>query len=75
MVNIEGTNLWYDPEEYRESVEFLKQKEKEYWDWHFSGQRTIDMFGAEGAKRVLETQARRDKKLMFNHRSRGFRRP
>lgn len=60
-IYIEGTNLWYDSEEDLKQREFYQQKEKEYWEYHFSGQRTIDLFGVEGAKLVLEHQARRDR--------------
>lgn len=70
-IHIQGTNLWYDSEEALKQREFYQQKEKEYWGWCFSGQRTIDLFGVEGARRILEIQAREERKLLFNHRSRG----
>lgn len=60
-----------DWERYLAEKAFFEQKEKEYWDYHFSGQRTIDLFGVEGAKRVLARQDREDAKLIFNHKSRG----
>lgn len=64
-------DLWLDWDRYTREQNWFKQKEKEYWDYHFSGQRTIDMFGEEGAKLVLARQDREDAKLRFNHRSRG----
>lgn len=59
-LTIDGKKYWFDFDEYKASEEYREQKEKEYWAYHFSGQRTIDMFGIEGAKRVLEEQDKRD---------------
>lgn len=70
-MKVQVGECWYDTDEDKAQREFIKQREKEVWDWHFSGQRTIDLFGIEGAKRILEIQARGDRKLMYNHKSRG----
>lgn len=67
----DNQKLWLDFNEFKAQQTWYEKQEKEYWDYHFSGQRTIDMFGVEGAKRVLEIQHREDMKLIFNHRSRG----
>jgi len=52
----DGQVIWYDPEKDKEEKAFYDQKERELYHWIFSGQRTIDMFGKEGAKLVLEEQ-------------------
>ncbi len=70
-IKIPGTDSWYDHEEYVQQQEFFKQKEKEYWEYHFSGQRTVDTFGIEGARIVLARQSREDNKLRFKHKTRG----
>jgi hypothetical protein len=70
-LEVNGQKLWLDFEAFKREQEFIKQKENEWWEWRTSGQSTIDMFGAEGAKRVLEDQHRRDMRMIFNHRSRG----
>lgn len=70
-IEVNGQKLWLDWDTFRQEQEFMRKKEEEYWEYHFSGQRTIDMFGVEGAKRVLERQHRDDMKMIFNHRSRG----
>jgi hypothetical protein len=54
-------NLWLDFDRWKKESEFLEKKEKEYWDYVFSGQRDIDIFGVEGAKRMLEEQDKRDR--------------
>lgn len=58
-------------DEYNQQQVWFKKKEEEYWDYHFSGQRTIDLFGVEGAKLVLARQDREDARLCFNHKKRG----
>ncbi len=70
-LEVNGEKYWFDFKEYQAHREWLKKKEDEYWEYHFSGQRTIDMFGVEGAKRVLEDQHRREMRMCFNHKSRG----
>lgn len=62
-INVKGQELWLDWEAWKAQDEFMKKKEKEYWDYHFSGQRTLDLFGVEGAKRILEEQDKRDEEL------------
>lgn len=51
---------WFDINECKAQAKFIEEKEKEYWNYCLSGQRTIDIFGIEGAKRVLEEQRKRD---------------
>lgn len=70
-LEVNGEKFTIDWELYKREKEWMEQKEKEYWDYHFSYQRTIDMFGVEGAKKVLERQHKDDMKMYFNHKSRG----
>lgn len=57
---INGEVAWFDFDEYTRHQKFLEDREKEYWRWILSGKRTLEMFGEEGAKRVLEEQRKRD---------------
>lgn len=59
-IQIGNNTLWVDVEQWKAQEEFSKEQERQYWNYVFSGQRTLDMFGEEGAKRVLEEQRLRD---------------
>ena len=59
-INIQGKELWFDEDAWKAEKAFQEKLEQEYWKYCFSGQRTIDMFGVEGAKEVLEEQRKRE---------------
>lgn len=58
-IEVDGKKLWFDWDEYVAQKEFMEQKEREYWEYVFSGQRTKDLFG-EGAKDILDEQRREE---------------
>lgn len=70
-IEVNGEKLWLDFDAYEREKRFMRKKEEELWEYHFSGQRTLDLFGQEGAKAVLARQDREDNRHMYNHRSRG----
>jgi hypothetical protein len=60
LIKVNGQELVYYPEVAKAQAEYIAKKEKEYWEYCLSGQRTLDLFGEEGAKRVLEEQRKRE---------------
>lgn len=56
-------NLWLDFETWKKHEEFLNKEEKNYWDYVFSGQRDLDLFGEEGIKEILKKQDKEDRGL------------
>lgn len=66
-----GKETWINWDDYQKEKIWREEQERKYWEYHFSGQRTIDMFGVEGAKWVLARQDREDRRLEFRHKSRG----
>ena len=57
---INGQKMRLDFELWQAQTEFMKKKEDEYKEYCLSGQRTIDLFGVEGAKEVLRKQTLED---------------
>ena len=55
-------NLWLDFDAWKKQEEFIEKKEQEYWEYVFSGQRDLDLFGEEGVKRILAKQDKEDRK-------------
>lgn len=70
-IEVGGQTYTINFEDFKAQQEFYRQKEKELLDWIFSGQRTIDLFGVEGAKRVLARQGREDARNLYKHKKRG----
>lgn len=63
MSKLKESSIIFDFELYQKMAEYDRKKEEEYWKYVLSGQRTIDLFGEEGAKIVLEEQSKRDREL------------
>lgn len=59
-IEVNRQKLWFDFEAYKAEREFTKNLEQELWNYHFSGQRTIDLFGEEEAKIILEEQRKEE---------------
>lgn len=70
-IDFNGQTLWLDWDRYIVEKNWIDKKEEEYWDYCFSGQRTIDLFGVEGAKEVVARQYREEERERFNRKKRG----
>lgn len=60
---INGQKVWIDWDTYQAQKKWLEEQERKYWEYHFSGQRTVDIFGVEGAKEILRLQDEEDERL------------